>query len=254
MKTKLFCMMAAVAAGLAAGPASAAEPLRLGCESSYAPFEFFDSKTGKIVGFDIDLMQAVADRLKRPLVLEQMTFDAIIPALMTGTIDVGISGITITEERKQKVLFSDPYYLSGLSILIRASDKDNIKGIKDLENCTICAQIGTSGAMRAQEVPGAKVKIFNTVNETFLELSNRGCDAVIGDKPVNAYFLTARPKSAKNFYHLPQTLNTEEFGVIVKKGNQELVNAINATIADMKADGGYAKLYRKWFGEEPRKN
>lgn len=255
MKQTFFCAMAA-AVVLTAGASVAAdtpEPLRVACESSFAPFEFYDTKAGKLVGFDIDLIQAVADRLKRPLVIDQMTFDAIIPALLTGSADAGISGITITEERKQKVDFSDPYYLSGLSILIRASDKEKIKTVEDLNNRTLCAQIGTSGAMRAQEVPGAQVKIFNTVNETYLELRNRGCDAVIGDRPVNGYFLAARPKSAKFYHHLPITLSVEEYGVIVRKGNSELVKAINDTLAQMRADGSYDKLHIKWFGEPAAK-
>ena len=248
---KLKTLMAGVLATCTLTAAYAAPTgsiLRIGCEATYPPFEFFDSKNGKTVGFDIDIVKAIARRLGYSIEINSMGFDAIIPALMTGTVDVGASAFTITEERAKKVLFTQPYYLSGLTVLIRSEDKKRIVNVEDLNNCTICAQIGTSGAMRAQEVPGAKVKIFNTVAETFMELGNRGCDAVIGDKPVNSYFLKSRASTAKRFYQLPNELNTEEFGIALAKNNAKLHKKFDKALSDMKADGEYANIYRKCFG------
>ena len=179
--------------------------LRMACESTYAPFVFFDTQTRKPVGFEIDLLEYAAKQMGRKLEVTNMGFDAIIPAILTGITDVGASAFTITPERAKRVLFSKPYYMSGLSILVRAEDKDKIKSVKDIENCTICAQIGTSGSMRAAKVPGAKVRNFNTINEAYLELNNKGCRAVIGDRPVTAYFLASRPQAAADYHHLPET-------------------------------------------------
>ena len=250
---KKLVLCAALAAAFVGSASAEEKPLRMATESSYPPFEFFDAKTDSNVGFDVDLMKAIAKHMGRKLEIVPMGFDAIIPSLLTNTVDVGVSALTITEERAKRLLFSTPYYESGLSTLIRSEDKDKIKSIKDVENRTICVQIGTSGAIRAQEVPGATVKTFNTVAETFLELKNKGCDAVIGDRPVNAYFLTARPQTAKDYYHLPERLNTELFGIGVKKSNTALQKQINAALAAMKANGEYAAIYKKWFGEEPPK-
>lgn len=242
---------AALGAVMAGAACADDKVLRMATESSYPPFEFFDTKTGQPVGFDIELLQGIAKVLGQKLEVTAMGFDAIIPSIITGTSDVGVSGITITPERAKRLLFSDPYYESGLSTLIRAEDKDKIKGVKDLENRTICVQIGTSGAMRAQKVPGATVKSFNNVSETFLELNNRGCDAVIGDRPVNGYFLAARPQTAKLYYHIPEKLNTELFGIAISKSNAKLQKDINAALKKMKEDGSYAALHMKWFGEAP---
>ena len=102
--------------------------------------------------------------------------------------------MSITEERKKAVTFSDPYYTSGLAIIVR-NDENNIKSLKDLEGKTISVQIGTTGADKAASVPGAKVKTFNTNAEVFLELNNKNADAVIIDRPVGAYFLTKEARA-----------------------------------------------------------
>ena len=235
----------------AAHAAGTGNVLRVGCEATYPPFEFFDSKSGKTVGFDVDIMDAIARRTGRTVKIVSMGFDSIIPALMTGSVDALASAVTITPERAEKVAFAQPYYLSGLAILIRKADQKRITSIDSLKNCAICAQIGTSGAMRAAKVPGAKVKVYNSISEVFIELGNKGCDAVIGDKPIFDYFLQARPNTSKRFYQLPEQLDAEEFGIAVAKNNPALLKEVNDALTAMKADGEYEKIYRKWFGRAP---
>ncbi len=252
MKKKILVVLAAAAAALSTGSwAEDQKVLRMACESTYAPFVFFDTETRQPVGFEIDLLEYVAKEMGRKLEVTNMGFDAIIPSILSGISDIGASSFTITPERAKRVLFSKPYYISGLSILVRAEDKDKIKDVKDIENCTICAQIGTSGSMRADKVPGAKVRNFNTINEAYLELNNRGCDAVIGDRPVTAYFLASRPQAAKNYYHVPATLNSENFGFPVSKKNTALMKEVDAAIDKARKNGEFTKMYVKWFGEEP---
>ncbi len=254
MKKTLLAAASAAAAMLAL-PAQAqdAKPLRMACESTYAPFVFFESDSGKLKGFEIDLLEYVAKDMGRKLEVTNMGFDAIIPSILTGITDVGASAFTITPERAKRVLFSKPYYISGLSILVRAEDKDKIKSVKDVENCTVCAQIGTSGSMRAAKIPGVTVRNFNTINEAYLELGNKGCRAVVTDRPVTAYFLSSRPDAAKQYYHLPETLNSESFGFPVAKGNTKLMQEIDGALDKARASGEFTKMYVKWFGEEPPK-
>ena len=230
MFAKKLLVGALAAAAFISAQAADQKVLRMATESSYPPFEFVETKTGETVGFEIDLLRGIAERIGRKLEIVPMGFDAIIPALLTNTADVGMAAITITPERQKRLAFTDSYYVSGLSV-----------------------QIGTSGHMRALQVPGAKVKAFNNVSETFLELSNKGCDAVIGDRPVNSYFLMSRPQTAKDFYHMPVMLNTELFGIAAKKSNKALVEEMNAAMKAMRADGSYGRMYKKWFGEEPPK-
>ena len=252
-KTILTAACAAAAVLSVQSHAEDGKVLRMACESTYAPFVFFDTQTRKPVGFEIDLLEYAAKQMGRKLEVTNMGFDAIVPAILTGITDVGASAFTITPERAKRVLFSKPYYMSGLSILVRAEDKDKIKSVKDIENCTICAQIGTSGSMRAAKVPGAKVRNFNTINEAYLELNNKGCRAVIGDRPVTAYFLASRPQAAADYHHLPETLNSEAFGFPVSKNNKALAKELDAAIDKARANGEFTKIYVKWFAEEPPK-
>ena len=106
--------------------------LRVGAEPSYAPFEFMDENTKQLTGFDIELIDAIAKAQGYSIEITTMPFDGLIPALFTNTIDVALSAITITPERQKRVAFSDPYYESGLSILIREEDQDKIKSVFDM--------------------------------------------------------------------------------------------------------------------------
>ena len=138
MKKTIAAVVCAAAAALSVqAHAEDAKVLRMACESTYAPFVFFDSETGKLKGFEIDLLEYVAKEMGRKLEVTNMGFDAIIPSMLTGITDVGASAFTITPERAKRVLFSKPYYISGLSILVRAEDKDKIKSVKDIENLSL---------------------------------------------------------------------------------------------------------------------
>ena len=148
---------AAALALMVVGTQAGAETLRVGSETVYPPFEFLDSNSGKYVGFDIDLIDEVA-----------MGLDGLIPALMSGSIDVAVSALTITPERAAKVDFTKPYYESGLSIMARKDDA-SIKGVKGLENKVLCAEIGSSGSVFMSKIKGAKIRTFNSAGEAFLQ-------------------------------------------------------------------------------------
>ena len=128
----------------AVGSASAAEPLRVATNAVFPPFEFYDSKTGGMQGYEIDLIKAMAEAMGRELKLEQMGFDAIIPAIISGTIDAGASGFSITPERGKRVNFTMPFYQSGLTILVAKGSEGAIKGFDDLKGKKISVQIGTT--------------------------------------------------------------------------------------------------------------
>ena len=221
--------------------------LRVGTEPTFPPFEFHDEKdANKYVGFDMDLIRAIGKEIGYDLEINNMGFDALIPALDSGNIDVAASGITITDERKAKVAFSNAYYDSGLTIVV-LKDNDEIKDFDDLKGKTIAAQIGTTGSLEASRIEGAKVKQFNTNNESYLELKNKGVDAVINDRPVNAYFLTNGGNEYAKVVGQPR--NAESYGFAVAKKNQDLVKKINDALETLKKNGEYDKIYEKWFGK-----
>ena len=227
-----------------------AEQLIMGTESTYPPFEYTDTKNGsEIVGFDIDMVRMLGQKAGFTIKVVSMGFDALIPAILSRQIDIAGAAITITEERAKKVNFTQPYYDSGLSILVRKADKDTYKTDKDLKNKILCGQLGTSGAAYARTIEGATVKTFNTMNETYMELRNKGCKAVIGDRPTIAYFMTSNARNKKLFTLQDTVLNVEQFGFIVAKDNKKLLARLDKAFEEAKKDGSYKALLVKWFGQ-----
>ena len=227
------------------------EVVRVGAEMTFPPFEFQDEKSKDYVGFDMDLARALAKEMGMELEIQSMGFDALIPALDSGTIDMIASGVSITPERQQKVAFSAPYYKSGLSILVK-NENTTIKNFKDLEGKKIAVQIGTTSAEEARKIPGAVVREFNGVPETFMELKAGGVDAVVNDLPVNQYYLGQFEKKGDAFAKLATTelKNAEDYGIAVAKKNTELAGKVNKALETLKANGEYDKLHQKWFGKK----
>lgn len=248
LKKMLF--LTACSALTAASAVAHAEQLIMGTESTYPPFEYTDTKNGsEIVGFDIDMVRMLGQKAGFTIKVVSMGFDALIPAILGKQIDIAGAAVSITEERAKKVSFTDPYYDSGLSILVRKADKDVYKTDKDLQNKIICGQIGNSGMAYAKTIPGAKTKTFNTMNEAYMELRNNGCAAVIGDRPTIGYFMASNPRNAKIFSHQSQILNVEQFGFIVAKNNKALLDRMNKALREAKQDGSYQAVMTKWFGQ-----
>lgn len=225
--------------------AQAPKVLRVGTEPTFAPFEFQKEGSKDFDGFDMDLIRAIGKQLNMKVEIQNMGFDALIPALNAGNIDVAASGMSITPDRQKAVDMSDPYYVSGLVVVVN-KDNSAVKSVNDLNNKSIAVQIGTTGADRAAKVPGAKVKNFNTNSEVFLELKNKGVDAVIIDKPVAEYYL-AQGGGKESAKIVGDSMEAESYGLSLKK-NSPLTKEINKAMLDLKKNGEYDKIYEKWFG------
>ncbi len=253
MRKLLIMIMALVTAvgmltaGCGGDKKEAAEKvLRVGTEPTFAPFEFQKEGSSEYAGFDMDLIRAIGKQMGYKVEIQNMGFDALIPALNAGNIDVVAAGMSITEERKNAVTFSDPYYTSGLIVMVN-KDNNEIKGIEDLKGKRIACQIGTTGEGKARSVEGAKVTAFNTNTEAAMELTNNGVDAVINDSPVVGYYLAqGGNKTAKT---VGEVMEAEQYGLAVKKGNDKLAADINKALAELKKNGEYDKIYQTWFGE-----
>ena len=210
---------ASVLATSVAAPAQA-DTLRVGTHPTFAPFEFTDND-GNIIGFDLDIIKAIAKVNGDEVVVESMPFDGLIPSILTGNLDVIISGMTITDARKKRVEFSEGYYDSNLSIIIKKDMAETYKTADDLKGKTICV----------------------------LELSNGGCEAVINDRPVNLYYLKkASLDTLTEFVDPKFKENVDEFGIAVRKGNTDLVNKINNGLKQLEASGELDQIHLKWFG------
>lgn len=223
--------------------------LKVGAEMTFPPFEFQEEGNKEYVGFDMDLAKAVAKQMGYTVEIQNIGFDGLIPALEAGNIDMIVSGMSITEERSQKLAFSKPYYKSGLSIVVRG-DNTSIAGFKDLEGKRIAVQIGTTGAEEARKIKDAKVREYNSNSEAYMELKTGGVDAVVNDLPVNEYYLAK--SGEKNAKIVGDIRNAEEYGMAVAKKNTELVEKVNQAIDELKKNGEYEKIYVKWFGKKPQ--
>ena len=250
----VMCVLAALmlaVAGCGSDTKQAAKEqkvIKVGTEPTFAPFEFQEKGSKEFTGFDMDLARAIGKKLGKKVEIQNMGFDALIPALNSGNIDVAAAGMSITDERKKAVTFSDPYYTSGLVVVV-TKDNDGVKSIKDLEGKKIAVQIGTTGADKAGKVPGAKVTSFNTNAEVFLELENKGVDAVIIDKHVAQYYLTKEGKDKDKI--VGDTMDAESYGFAFKK-DSKLAADFNKALAELKKDGEYDKIYTKWFGKDAK--
>jgi len=220
----------------------------VGSETTFPPFEMVD-KDGKYIGFDMDLIRAIAEAGGFKVDIQSQGFDGLIPALQTGNIDIIASGMTITEDRKKSVDFSDPYIDAGLMIAVPA-DNTTITKPEDLKGKTIGVQIGTTGADFANDLAKKdstiKVKTFNTVDLIFADMKNKGCDAVINDKPVSADYIAKGHPEVKL---VGDVMTGEQYGFAVKKGNAEALKQINESLKKVKESGKYDEIYKKYFAE-----
>lgn len=249
MSTKwLKTISASLALTVAAGTASA-ETLRVVTDPSFVPFEMMDQETGEMIGFDMEIIREVGERAGFDINLNTMDFNGIIPALQTGNVDIAIAGITITEEREQIVDFSDPYYDSGLRILVREGE-DGIDSLEDLEGKKIGTKIGSTSYdfLMANLEQNDGVTPYPGSSDMYMALMSRAIDVVFYDAPNVGYF--ARTKGEGKVKTVGQLYEGQQYGIALKDGS-EWVDEVNAALASMKEDGTYKTIYEKWFGPMP---
>lgn len=240
-------MIALVASLLLSGTALAAS-LTVATDTNFPPFEFKD-KTGKHTGFDVELWDAIANKIGIDYQLQPMDFNGIIPGLQTGQLDVGIAGMTIKPERAKVVDFSDGYYNAGLLILVR-EDENSINGVEDLGGKVVATKLATTSADFVKEKANSKeLKLFPNNDAMFLELLSGGADAVVFDSPVIADFM--RKAGQGRVKVVGPLYMGQSYGIAFPKGSK-IVAKVNVALKELRSEGRYADLYRKWFGTDPK--
>jgi len=248
MSTKwLKTLGASLALTVAAGTVSA-ENLKVVTDPSFVPFEMMDQKTGEMVGFDMEIIAEVAKRAGFEYDLQTMDFNGIIPALQTGSVDIAIAGITITGEREQIVDFSDPYYDSGLRILVRIGS--DVEELSDLEGLKVGTKIGSTSYdyLMANLDADDGVTPYPGSSDMYMALMSRAIDAVFYDAPNVGYF--ARTKGEGKVTTVGPLYEGQQYGIALIEGS-EWVDEVNDALASMKEDGTYKSIYEKWFGPMP---
>ncbi|MDR0124035.1 MULTISPECIES: transporter substrate-binding domain-containing protein [Bacillus] len=217
---------------------------KIGIDTTYPPFEF--EKGGQYEGIDVDLINAIAKDQDFKVKLEAMDFSGIIPAMQAGQLDVGMGGMSITDERKKKVDFSDPYFDAGLTVVVKKDS--SIKSIDDLKGKKLAVKNGTTGAKFASDNAdkyGYEVVQFNDSPSMFQEVSNGNADALIEDYPVITYAIAQQDLKLKT---VGDRLNGDQYGISVMKGkNQDLLKKINKGLENLKKNGEYDKIIDKYL-------
>lgn len=217
--------------------------LVMATNAEFPPYEFHDG--GEIVGIDVEIAAAIAAEMGMDFEVEDIAFDSIIPEVQSGKADFGAAGMTVTEDRKQSVDFSDSYATATQVIIVKADNAD-IASPDDLEGKTIGVQLGTTGDIYASDIADATIEQYNKGFEAVQALTQNKIDAVIIDGEPAKVFVAEN----EGLKILDEAFTTEEYAICVKKGNTELLDGINAAIASLKESGELQKIVDKYITAE----
>ena len=220
--------------------------LRVCLEPGYMPFEMEDSK-GKLTGFDVELARHMGSAMGVRVRFVEVDWAQIMPALLTGQCDIIMSGMTITPERNLWINFADPYMTTGQTILIRTELKIRVKSFRDLNTSrySVVTKPGvTAHDAVKKHMPKAKLRLFESEAEGVKQVIEGKADAFVYDLPFNAiYYGNNRAK----LIFLDTPFTHEPLGWGVRKGDPDFLNWLNHYLAQVKGDGTYNALYKKWF-------
>jgi ABC-type amino acid transport substrate-binding protein len=229
------------------GGGEESSPLTVGSDIPYPPFE--QGKPPKYEGFDIELMEAIGEKLGREVQFQDTSFETIFRDVQQGKFDAVISAATITEEREKAVDFSNPYYLSEQAVLVK--EGSSIKSLQELDGKTVAAQQGTTGLELAKEELGdSETRPYPEGPDAVNALKSGTVEGVIIDAPV-----AQNAVEQSGGVEIAEKVPTEEqYGIAVAQGETELLEEINEGLKEVEDDGTYKTIYEKWFKLEPPKS
>ena len=213
---------------------------------NYRPFEYHDEKTNKVIGYDIDVAEAIAKKIGVPLEIQEMQFTGLIPSLQNGQADFVIAAMYITPQRKEVVDFAEPYMDTGMVVVVRKDDSA-IKGPNDLNGKVVGVKTGATSEKVAQDMneKGAKITIksYKETVDYLLDLQNGRLDAAINDLLNQLEYNKANP----TVKIVGEPFTKAQLGIAVKKGDKEMLDLINTVLKELKTSGEADKLYKKWL-------
>lgn len=220
--------------------------MKVGFEGTYSPFNY-KNQQGQFEGFDVDVSNEIAKRLGVKTEFIATPWSSLIGGLEADKFDIIIAQMSITDERKKSVDFTDPYVITGGVIITRQDTKDITK-LEDLKGKKVGVGAGTTFEETAKKVQGANVISYKSAGDYFMDLQNKRLDAIINDNLVAGYRIKHDNLPLQIVSGL---VSKDEIGMAIKKGNTDFVDKVNKALSDMKADGTYDSLFMKWFGVKP---
>lgn len=225
-------------------PAAEGGVLIMATNAEFPPYEFHDG--GNIVGIDVEIATAIAEKLGMTLEIEDIAFDSIIPELTSGKADIGAAGMTVNEDRLKNVDFSDSYTTASQVIIVK--EDSEIAGPDDLKEKVIGVQLGTTGDIYASdyEADGSTIERYNKGFEAIQALTQDKVDAVVIDQEPAKVFVSQN----EGIKILDEALTVEEYAIAIKKGNTELLEKVNGALKELKESGEIQKIIDKYITAE----
>ena len=215
-------------------------------DATFPPFESVNEEDKEIVGFDMDLIKAIAEKAGLSIQIQNISWDPLLAGMAECQYNMAISAITIKPDRAEQMGFSDPYTSAG-QIVVVAIDNNSVQSHEDLQGSTVGAQIGTTGAMEAEAIEGVTLKTYDTYELAFLDVVNGQADAVIVDYPTAVAFVNQNVDKLKL---VGEVFTDESYGIAFCKTDTELIQRVNSALAELKAEGLVQDLEIKWFASD----
>ena len=222
---------------------------RVVTDANYSPFEYQDG--GEIVGFDVDVMKAVAKEAGFKVKIESVGWDPLFVEIKNKTADIGMSAISINDERKATYDFSVPYFLSTNKILV--PEGSDIKSAEDLKGKKVAVQTGTTGHLAVEKIVGNKnedIRKFETTVLAIMEMKQNGAKAVVADNGVVEEYAKNNPDDKFVVVADEDAFENEYYGLMFPK-DSELKSKVDEALKTIMDDGTYTEIYKEWFGIEP---
>lgn len=224
-------------------PAANALKVRIATDPTYPPFESVEQTSKQMIGFDIDLMNAIAVKENLNVEYDTLGYSSLLTAMGQCTYDGAISAITMTDALKEQMSFTDPYFTVGLVVVVKNGNV-SISGRDQLSGMTVGVQKGSSSFTDAATIPGAKVKEYQSFDLAFQDLINGLIDSVITDKTTALAYANMQ---SNNLQIVGSEFAPEDYGIAVCSTNPDLLKKINDGLAAVKADGTLSSLTNKWL-------
>ena len=216
--------------------------LIMATNAEFPPYEFYEGD--KVVGIDAEISAAIAEKLGLELQIEDMAFDAIITSVTSGKADIGAAGMTVTEDRKKNVAFTDTYATASQVVIVK--EGSDIKTPDDLTGKTIGVQLGTTGDIYCGDIEGATIERYNKGFEAVQSLLTGKIDAVIIDEQPAKAFVSQN----EGIKILEEKFTDEDYAAAIAKDNTELVEAVNKALASLKSSGKLDEIVAKYITED----
>jgi polar amino acid transport system substrate-binding protein len=247
----LIALVLAVASGFAfagGGQEEEGRPesITVATDATWPPMEFVDPESGELVGFDIDLINRIAEEAGFEVEIQNTAWDGIFAGLGAGQYDAVISSVTITAERQESMDFSEPYINAGQVLIVQQSTS-GVTTLEDLRGEQVGAQIGTTGAIEIQNMDGVELRTYDEIGLAIEDLANGRISGVVADTPIAANYALQNEEYSETLKIVGEPFTNEFYGIAVQEGNDDVLAMINEGLAAAQEDGYIEELENKWL-------